>query len=411
MARTRFIPGRAADRAQAQANDRFANALDRVDTSRKFALETAPTLNVAAGELRRLAPRADGQEVVVPEAAAANFGQSITLFVQGSAGSVRIRPSAGTINGAAAVEVPAAGISLLVLVSDGAGGWACEGHRVDDDVIIRTIGAAQLIAGTIVRLSTGGTERLEIRANGAFQVNGSDGSAGDVLTSAGGAAPPNWAAPASQAGRLLSRTVYTTGTGATHNHAAACNTFIVRMQAGGGGGTGVPNSTAGQASCGTPGSAGNYAERTFTKAAASSTYTVGALGAAGDNTGAAAGAGGDTTWTHNAVTATATGGPGATATIASGTAIALGNPALTPAASTNCDVATRGQSGLQSLRLSATIIQAGKAGSSPWGDGGRSRATQGAGQAGTGPGCGGSGGVSINAGGAVTGGAGTAGFI
>jgi hypothetical protein len=62
-------------------------------------------------------------EVVVEPAEARTFGQDICLFVEGSLGTLRVRPSSGTINGGTAVSFVAEQDTLVMLRSNGQGRW------------------------------------------------------------------------------------------------------------------------------------------------------------------------------------------------------------------------------------------------------------------------------------------------
>lgn len=54
-------------------------------------------------------------------------------------------------------------------------------------------GSTTLNAATFVRLITGGVARFDIEADGSWNIGGSNGTAGQLLTSAGAAGPPTWA--------------------------------------------------------------------------------------------------------------------------------------------------------------------------------------------------------------------------
>lgn len=76
-------------------------------------------------------------------------------------------------------------------------------EAVADDIFLNSGGLTQFTSGTAItmimatlfRVTTNSVERLEITADGAYQVNGSAGTAGQVLTSAGASAPAAWANP------------------------------------------------------------------------------------------------------------------------------------------------------------------------------------------------------------------------
>jgi hypothetical protein len=90
-----------------------------------FAEAIDATVNVRAGEFRRLAPRSGGMTVVLPEAVAGNAGQSVFLTVNGL-GTLTVLPVIGTINGASSVAF-AAGSYSLEITSDGSGRWLTPG--------------------------------------------------------------------------------------------------------------------------------------------------------------------------------------------------------------------------------------------------------------------------------------------
>jgi hypothetical protein len=107
----------------AQSFDEVARVVDALAPLERFALRTERRINATAGSVLRLAPRATGQEVVIPEADGSNFNQTITLFVQSALGSLRVRAAVGTINGASAFTLAAGLTTVLVLRSNGETGW------------------------------------------------------------------------------------------------------------------------------------------------------------------------------------------------------------------------------------------------------------------------------------------------
>jgi len=210
------------------------------------------------------------------------------------------------------------------------------------------------------------------------------------------------------AGRVLRRTVYTSGSG-THTPGTDCNLMRVTCLGGGGGGGGAGWSS-GQTGVGAGGAAGAICEKV---AANSGTYAY-AVGAAG--TGGAAGAnngtdGGDTTFTGTNFALTATRGQfgvGGASTATSSTN--LGGSGL---AATGGDWNGAGQSGFPGIVINGSVAGSacsGQGGSaSPFGRGGISRTAHGAGVVGLGPGAGGGGGHGNTA--TRAGGDGTAGII
>lgn len=126
MPTRRFQPPSAKDPKAAQAYAEIADTFDAFAPLGSYALLTDALVSVAAGSVSRLGPRATGQNVVIPEASGSNFGQTITLFVQNALGQVRIRPTAGTINGASAFTLAAGYTTVIVLRSGGDGKWMTE---------------------------------------------------------------------------------------------------------------------------------------------------------------------------------------------------------------------------------------------------------------------------------------------
>lgn len=126
MPTRRFQPLKAKDTQTDQAYSEISAVIDALAPLEQYALRTDRRVNAAAGTFMRLAPRTAGMEVSIPRAEAANFGQTITLFVKSSAGILRLRASSGTINGANAITYGAGITAVIVLVSDGESGWASQ---------------------------------------------------------------------------------------------------------------------------------------------------------------------------------------------------------------------------------------------------------------------------------------------
>jgi hypothetical protein len=120
----RFQPLKAKDTQTDQAYSEISQVIDALAPLELYKLRTEARVNAAAGTFMRLAPRSAGMEVSIPRAEASNFGQTITFFVKSSAGSLRLRASSGTINGANAITYGAGITAVIVLVSDGESGWA-----------------------------------------------------------------------------------------------------------------------------------------------------------------------------------------------------------------------------------------------------------------------------------------------
>lgn len=210
-------------------------------------------------------------------------------------------------------------------------------------------------------------------------------------------------------GRLLKVTLLTSTSSSTFTTQALTKQIVAHLVGGGGGGGGAINSSGSQVSTGSGGGAGGYG---IIQVAVSSstgyTYQCGAAGSTGS--GAAGGNGGNTTLVIGATTYTAYGGSGGNRSASSTSAGSLlggigGN------ASTNCTVNGAGPNGGDSIRFSGSVGFFGAGGSSVYGRGGWSGNTDASGNAAVGYGSGGSGSMSINASGAKTGGAATAGCI
>ena len=218
--------------------------------------------------------------------------------------------------------------------------------------------------------------------------------------------------PASATGCLVKRTIYASGSAATHTWDARTTSALIRMAGGGGGGGGAKSGgVSGNFGSGGGGSAGGYLEKLLTGinpvSNPTATYTVGTKGTGGSGATPAAGnTGNDTTFAYVGTTYTAKGGNGGAAVTASSGNSALGGDGQAP---TNGDINTKGQPGGAGFAASAIAI-AGFGGGGPFGQGGRSPVGVGTGNNGQGNGSGGSGGISSNAA-SNNGGDGTDGFI
>jgi hypothetical protein len=104
----------------------ISNVVDQLAVLAQYKPTTDAVVSAVAGDFKRLAPRATGQNVVIPTANGSNFGKTITLFVEATLGTCRVRPVTGTINGSTAFTLAAGYISLIVLVSNGQGLWATQ---------------------------------------------------------------------------------------------------------------------------------------------------------------------------------------------------------------------------------------------------------------------------------------------
>lgn len=100
-----------------------SRVLDTLSPPTNFAPSLAAIVQVSAGETRRLAPRAAGQNVVIPTADETNYGARIVLLIDGTLGACRVRPVSGTINGASAFTLSAGFVSSVELQSGGDGRW------------------------------------------------------------------------------------------------------------------------------------------------------------------------------------------------------------------------------------------------------------------------------------------------
>lgn len=104
----------------------LARVLDAREPPAAYAVARGTSVQVGAGETRRLAPRAAGMTAIIPAADETNYGALITLLVDSALGATRVAPVSGTINGAASFTISAGYKSLLVLMSDGDGRWLTE---------------------------------------------------------------------------------------------------------------------------------------------------------------------------------------------------------------------------------------------------------------------------------------------
>jgi hypothetical protein len=393
-------------------------------------------VSAVAGDFKRLAPRATGQNVVIPTADGSNFGKMITLFVDNGRGPLRVRPVAGTINGSTALNYDI-GSYTIVLYSNGQGRWATGADLNALPVIpantflgnttgaaaqptanslntlagaglayasgvLNYVGSTSVLTLTGITGNQGTVDVSTLRAGGTlfisaptgdwsiegFSGNNTQGfwfrlfvgsgafvgtlfdedatpTAVNRLRVIGGvdliatrmqayvhynAAGTRWGVVgAATDGRLLSRTVLTTGTAATFNHHAACRFFVIKGVGGGAAGGGP---TAVAQSLGSCGGSGTYGERLITRAATTSTYTVGAAGAG--VSGAAGGNGTASTWTHNAVVTTLPGGTGG-ATSAAAAPLVLGG-GIGGGNATNADLNSPGCSGGDAVKNTAPLI-------------------------------------------------------
>ncbi len=123
---TRFQPLQGiADAKTAQAFDQVSRALDSTISQPTFAARVDAIVNVNAGAVVRLSPRAAGQTAVLPTSDASNAGRDVVLLVSGL-GTLTVTAATGLVNGANS-RTYAAGFFTVVLTSDGAGNWLTDG--------------------------------------------------------------------------------------------------------------------------------------------------------------------------------------------------------------------------------------------------------------------------------------------
>lgn len=222
--------------------------------------------------------------------------------------------------------------------------------------------------------------------------------------------PQAYAGSGTSSGLWLGRTIYKTGGGSSGNFAtgASTNKIQVFLQGAGGQGGGAATGTGG--SMGSGGAAGSVLFATINVSPSTSYAYVQGAGGSGASAGANGTVGANTTLIVGGTTYTAPGGTGGIA-MAVGTTNAVqagGGPAT---ASTNGDVNTQGATGGNAYRFTTAIGLSGAGAPSNFGTGGKSRSTQGDGNAANGNGSGGGGGVSVSNGAAQAGGAGADGII
>lgn len=137
------------------------------------------------------------------------------------------------------------------------------------------------------------------------------GANNTILTANAGV--PGWAAPASQAGRLLGFQVLTATSNSTYTKNAAAVSILVEMVGGGGGGGGA-NAGANQSSAAGGGGGGSFTRRYIQNAASSYPYHCGAGGGRGV-AGAVGNAGNATYFANGTENINAPGGLGGAANV------------------------------------------------------------------------------------------------
>ena len=225
-------------------------------------------------------------------------------------------------------------------------------HNISATATLITIDIQPISAGTAAVLMT-----YTLQPNETIQYFDTLGF--EVLDAAGG----RKVSPAS--GRLLAVTVKTSGT--TFTSTAATTTLRVRCIASGGSGGGNPATAS---TAGSGGGAGGYVEKLYTAQTPGKTYTV-AIGASVNGSSGAAGTIGQiTTFTDGVTIITAQAGTAGLLAVAS-TSVAGG---AASAVSTNGDLNGAGAAGENGIS-SATALQGGAGGNTPYGAGGGTSTT------------------------------------
>jgi hypothetical protein len=208
------------DASNVQAFDQVSRVLDATTRVPAFGFLTAAVVQVSAGEFKRLAPRAAGQTVVLPEASAINAGLSVFLLVNGL-GTLTVKPVSGTVNGSDSAAF-AAGAYAVELTSDGEGRWLT--RTVPDGAITTAKLAAAAVTTakiaddnvTNAKLANMAERRVKLRADGAGTgdpVDGTGAQLGEIL-------------------RLANEASDTTSTGTIITYPVAAATNIVIFRAG-----------------------------------------------------------------------------------------------------------------------------------------------------------------------------------
>lgn len=290
-------------------------------------------------------------------------------------------------------EATAAHNGIYVVTNPGAGGAAWVLTRAEDFDEDADVRAGILVVVCLGTANEGKAFRLE-DTGGTIVVNTT--SLSFVEFGGGG----------SSTGRLVARTVYTSGSG-NHTWNAATTQAVVTAYGGGGGGGGADMTGGGGSGVGGGGAAGAKAVKHFTGLTGGGTaaYAVGGGGnggGAGNNAGTA---GTDTTFS----TLTAKGGSGG-ASVASGSTFALvaGGAGVV---ATGGDVNGVGATGGHGVRFSALNIFSGEGASSDLGAGGAAVSGTAAGSNATGIASGGGGAAALQSGSDQAGGNGSAGVI
>jgi hypothetical protein len=168
-------------------------------------------------------------------------------------------------------------------------------------------------ASNLFRISTGNpvVERLEVETDGAWQVNGNTGTTGQVLTSQGNAASPEW-----QIAPRCTEVYFgqdDNGAGVTPSPPADATWWKARFKGSGGGGGGADADNAVLETCaGGGGGEGAEIEVWYPIVSGSFTVVIGDGGNGGSNTGGNGTNGASTSVSYNGETYTAGGGSGGT---------------------------------------------------------------------------------------------------
>lgn len=212
-------------RIRAQGSDVFAFVADVISGNDE------PNLFISPGT-RATSSTGTGQLLVLKGGSLTDpgFGGGAVYIIGGTGdtdgGEVRIMGGTCTTGNGNSVHLAGANGSV-----EGSGGsvFATAGNGVgtnrDGGAIVHTAGNAtgsgiggiiSLVAGTSpsgvdgsIKITTNGLERLEILGNGGWEVGGSQGTSGYILTSNGSGTPPTWQVSGTTAGRWVLIATYT----------------------------------------------------------------------------------------------------------------------------------------------------------------------------------------------------------
>lgn len=241
-----------------------------------------------------------------------------------------------------------------------------------------------------------------------------------VITATGGIKSGTSVSTITSANGLIGKQVITTTGAGTYTPTAGTTSIVIEMVGGGGGGGGATTGTAGQSAIAQSGTAGAYLKKRLTTAFSGASYSVGAKGTgggAGNNNG---NDGTDTTFTQTGGGTVYTAGKGTGGLAAA--ANATGAPPAQRVASsaggtaTNGDINMAGGTSVPGFAMSTTRGISCMGGSSMFGRPGNATQVNAvnssvAGNAATGYGAGGNGGLVLGTGASVAGGDGTDGIL